>query len=325
MVEQGVRVSEVSGRNNNFRIAVPGRPGFFLKHAPPEPGLDHPLAAEAAVYQWAGGAPETSALLPVLPRLLHYDPSPSILVLELLPFDGPDQSTADLLPGLAPWLAAIHRVTPRDGVLAALPRDPPWVFDLTRPSPASLRELAPAQLTLLQAIQADARVEPILAAMRRNWIDGSLIHGDFKGSNLAVTSRGPVLLDWELAQWGDPGWDLGGVFQAVISEDVLGLELPAQADPPQATESLGAMIARRRPDLAAFWDRYRDAAELGAEAAGGLRDRLASHTGLRLIKTAYEWCQSETRMPGRAAALLQLGLNMLQQPDAAGSIVLGVA
>ncbi len=164
----------------------------------------------------------------------------------------------------------------------------------------------------------------MLVDMRREWTAGSLIHGDLKGTNLAVASTGPMLLDWELAQWGDPAWDLAGIFQAVISEDVLGLDLAAQTDSSQAMESLGSMVAARRPDLAAFWELYRDASGLGREEAELLRGRLALHTGLRLIKTAYEWCQSETRIPGRAAALLQLGLNMLRQPGPALPAVLGV-
>jgi hypothetical protein len=44
-----------------------------------------------------------------------------------------------------------------------------------------------------------------------------------------------------------------------------------------------------------------------------------------LIKTAYEWCQSETRMPGRAAAVLQLGINMMRHPELAAPTVLGLA
>jgi aminoglycoside phosphotransferase (APT) family kinase protein len=53
----------------------------------------------------------------------------------------------------------------------------------------------------------------------------TLIHGDFQGANMLVTDDGHVvLLDWELAQIGDPREDLG-YFKAV-----------AQAAPPDLTD-----------------------------------------------------------------------------------------
>jgi hypothetical protein len=164
----------------------------------------------------------------------------------------------------------------------------------------------------------------MLSHLRRAWPAESLIHGDLKGPNIVPAGDRVLLVDWELVQWGDPAWDLGGVFQGVIVEEILGLELPERAGVSEAMESFGAVVAARRAELAFFWEAYRAARGLSPEEAGSLQERLASNTGLRLIKTAYEWCQSETRMPGRAAAILQLGINMMRQPVMATTTVLGV-
>jgi hypothetical protein len=276
------------------------------------------------VYRWAGADSRAAALRPHLPRLIHHDARRDLLVLELArPESEAERPTVDFLPELARILATCHHIaaSQRPRQLDGLPETAPWVFDLTRPSPGSLRELAPAQLALLQAVQSEGRLEAVLAAMRNEWTSRCLIHSDLKGANLVGTSHGVLLLDWELAQWGDPAWDLGGVFHAVIAEAVLALELPDRSSAGQAMEMLGATISGLRHHHASFWEGYR--AERDGEPDPGLRGRLPLHTGLRLVKTAYEWCQSETRMPRRAAALLQLGVNLMLQPEQADRTVLG--
>jgi aminoglycoside phosphotransferase (APT) family kinase protein len=159
-----------------------------------------------------------------------------------------------------------------------------------------------------------------LDRMREQWDPETLIHGDFKWSNLA----GGRLLDWELAQWGDPAWDVGGAMHGMVVEDLLALELPGEGGPERLFEMLGEMLARRREDHRAFWSGYVAERGLPPARTAALQGRIPAATGLRLIKTAYEWCQAETRMPRRAAAILQLGINMVVRPEQAMRFVLGL-
>lgn len=295
-----------------------GGSGYFIKQAPPEErGPDSPLAVEASVYRWAAAHQDGERLRSFLPRSIHYDQDASILVLELLPAPVGDASvsTESYLQG-ARMLAAAHRVN-RSGPepTLELSTTAPWVFDITRPLPASLRELSPAQLSLFQSLQSSPPLTLALDRMRESWSPECLIHGDFKWTNLA----GGKLLDWELAQWGDPAWDVGGAMHAAIVEDLLAAELPGDVGPERLFGILGGLLARRHEDHRAFWSGY--SADRGVE----LRQRLPSQTGLRFIKTAYEWCQSETRMPRRAAAILQLGINMVLRPEEALQAVLGLS
>jgi aminoglycoside phosphotransferase (APT) family kinase protein len=150
--------------------------------------------------------------------------------------------------------------------------------------------------------------------MRERWSSETLIHGDFKWSNLTAGT----LLDWELAQWGDPAWDVGGAMHAVIVEDLLAAELAGDDGLEGLFGMLGELLARRHEDHRGFWDSYCTVRRLDAMV-------VASQAGLRFIKTAYEWCQSETRIPRRAAAILQLGINMLLRPEEASGAVLGLS
>ena len=315
LVEQEVQVQDVFGRNHNLRVTIAGGSGYFIKQAPPEDrALDSPLAVEAAVYR--------SGLLPFLPRLIHFDPEAFVLVLELLPARGEATVSGESYRGAATMLAAAHRIDrSAHGGSLPLAAAAPWVFDMARPSPASLRELAPAQLALFESLQSSARLLEALDRMRERWEPEALIHGDFKWSNLAAGK----LLDWELAQWGDPAWDVGGAMHGVVVEDLLALELPGDGGPERLFEMLGAMLSRRRDDHRAFWSAYLTERGLPAGSAASLQERVPAATGLRLIKTAYEWCQAETRIPRRAAAILQLGINMVTRPDEALRFVLGLA
>jgi hypothetical protein len=111
---------------------------------------------------------------------------------------------------------------------------------------------------------------------------------------------------------------------AVIVEDILAGELPSDGGPERLMELLGSLLAKRGKDHADFWKAYCHERGWSTGQAAELQQRLASHTGLRFIKTAYEWCQSETRMPRRAAAILQLGINMMLRPIEAAQGVLGL-
>jgi aminoglycoside phosphotransferase (APT) family kinase protein len=204
------------------------------------------------------------------------------------------------------------------------------VFDLARPAPASLRELAPAQLIVIQALQSRPEAMAALDQLHDDWRPSRLIHGDFKWSNVLVQQDGtgiPVralLLDWEMAQLGDPAWDVGSALHAFITEAVLELEAIDGTKPEAAAGLLGAVLARLLPAHRDFWSRYLEAARLTEAEARDLRDRLPGHVAARLLKSAFEWSQAEVQMPRSAAAILQLGINMLLRPDAAREVVLGL-
>ncbi|HET9040943.1 MAG TPA: phosphotransferase, partial [Gemmatimonadales bacterium] len=271
----------------------------------------------------------------------HYDPQRSILVLDLVteavhPLVLDDEAAPHYLAAMrrlvASALAECHGLpVPRDiGIDATLPDAAPWVFDFARPAPASLRELAPAQLSVIQSVQSQPGVVAALDRLRDEWRPSRLVHGDFKWNNVLVhlDSAGVpvrvVLLDWEMAQLGDPAWDVGAVMHAFIAEAVLGLELTDGTSPEAAAELLGDVLPRLLPAHRDFWNGYLGAAHLTDGEVEPFLHRLPLHVGARLLKSAYEWSQAEVRMPRSATAVLQLGINMLLRPAAAREVVLGL-
>jgi aminoglycoside phosphotransferase (APT) family kinase protein len=342
LVRHGVRIEEVPGRNRNFRVL--GGPGqaFFLKQAPRgEIGTNGPLAVEASLYDWVAADTSATALRPAFPRRRHYDRERSILVLDLVseaahPHVLEEEASPDYFAALrrlvATALAECHGVpVARDmGIGASLPDAAPWVFDLARPAPASLRELAPAQLSVIQAVQSQPGAVAALDRLRDEWRPTRLVHGDFKWNNVLVQQDsagipvGVLLVDWEMAQLGDPALDVGAAMHAFIAEAVLGLELTDGTSAETAAELLGTLLPKLLPAHRDFWSRYLEASRLTDAEADAFLDRLPGHVAARLLKSAYEWSQAEMQMPRSAAAILQLGINMLLRPDAAREVVLGL-
>ena len=140
----------------------------------------------------------------------------------LLPILGEGADPMPLVPALAAAAASFHTI-PLDRLPRGLPR------------PTSYDDYLDDRIDEWRRAAAD-HVEPIpvmnyvagwLHANRPPPVPLSLTHGDFQTSNLMLDDTGAiVVLDWEMAQIGDPREDLG-YFQAVAraaGPDLIGLD-----------------------------------------------------------------------------------------------------
>ncbi len=140
----------------------------------------------------------------------------------LLPFMAGRPDNTDLVAPLAETLAAFQRTS-----LTSLPD--------TMARPASWNEYISQRIDeWRRAALNHAESEPImrylaawLNAHRPAPVELTLIHGDFQSANLMRSTSGElVVLDWELAQIGDPREDIG-YFKAVsqaAGPDVIALD-----------------------------------------------------------------------------------------------------
>ena len=341
VVQGALQIGEVVYRNRSFRVVTTGGPSYFVKQLVPGEYSAPPL--EAALYSRFDAQPPWNRMRAFVPALRLYDAARSVLVLELaapaaqapgVDAPGADDDFPRIGEAWARALAACHDIIAAlDGPAdwAFLPSEPAWSLDVTRPVPDALQDMSAGQLHLLRALQAEPDVDGLLDRLRGLWRATSLIHGDVKWSNvlihIAAAGDGPprtLLVDWEMASLGDPAWDVGAVLHSYLAHAIVSVPTEEDITPAAAAAAFEAALPAIHPEVRTFWRTYtREAGVVGRPAALFL-DKCTGYCAARLLHTAYEWSQQEAEAPRRALAALQIGLNLLRQPEAGRVALLGL-
>lgn len=344
LVEGGVRVSDASQRNTNFRVECAGGPSYLVKQGV---GNDRiaTVGHEAAVYDALEAGASSRRLGRYLPRFFGYEPLESALVLELFPgaetLAERQVRTGRFSLGLARQLggalAALHSITVEDnpelfGVLgrSMYGGSPHWTLSVHRPFLRELGMASNANIQTLRIIQRFPDFAVALDALRREWVGAvkhSPIHCDIKWSNVLVTSAPSPsvrLVDWELARLGDPCWDVGSFFGEYLTFWLLSIPVTGQ-DPPDRFLNLARYpLDKMRPAIRAFWLEYAAKSGTPADQLDVLLLRSVRYAGARLLQTAYEQGQVSALLTSNIIVLLQLALNILQRPADAALQLLGI-
>ena len=316
IVSGSLRISDASSRNRNFRVSGGAGESLLLKQGLAADSA-HSLRNEVALYRRLTAAGDGGgAVAACVPRLHGHDARRRILILEWIA-GGEDldalhhrrgRPSAALAAALGRTLAAVHAVG-RDE--QALRDDPPWVLSLHRPPLEALRYLSAASVDLIGLLQADPGVGAALAELRDGWSAERLVHRDVKWANCiahpaadgARLSR-VKLVDWEMAGWGDPAFDIGSALSDF------------------AAFALRVAVSTAAP--AALWRAYGRARGLDDRAAAALLERSVRFAGARLVQSAYEHTQETTVMSPQVTRVVALARDLLLAPAAAGAARLGI-
>ena len=113
----------------------------------------------------------------------------------------------------------------QDSRISLLPHEMPWILEITKKD-SQEKELIARHNSIVQACFQNLTLTEVINTSRSFWQAKSLIHGDIKWGNFLIHqfSGDPssiLLTDWETADIGDPIWDLAGIIQNVISNQIL--------------------------------------------------------------------------------------------------------
>ena len=336
IVDGGLTIRSVARRNRNLRVETPNETGYFIKQ-PDElaPGCVRTLRAEAAFYTFCQEEPAAAPVAQFLPRMLYRDPDRSLHVLGLVPesvtlgaYHASSSTAAFPISAsrrLGEALGTLHRVFRLPGLaldrrLDGLTSGIPWAFVAHRPGPELLAHLSPAGARVLQILQEQRDLDARLTSLRAQWRDETLIHGDVKSENVLVragseSDRSEVwLLDWELAQVGDPAWDLAGVLHDFLLFWTSSMPLDPALSAEERTTQSKYPLEVIRPAIRAFWDAYRSSAALTPETASALLSRAVAFSGVRLIQVAREMSAEDVHLSALTVLLLQICANLLVSP-----------
>lgn len=341
VVEGDIVVVETSRRNRNFKVIRREAPGFFVKQIQTwDPQSTSALQREALCYWMAGKDPAFAVLAGIMPKYAHYDPARSVLVTELHK-TGESLSEHHRRTGKFPPEIGAHlglalgryhqcgsaeiRKSPYRG---AFPGGVPWILSLHHHAPGAFPQVSAGNAQMLGVLKRYPDFQTHLDALRGQWEPDCLIHGDMKWDNCLLDGGTPqngtsplCVVDWELADVGDPGWDIGAVLQAYLSYWILSLPVIPGATADQMIERAPFSIESTHPALRAFWLAYQKVRPPGE--ADALLERSTKFAAARMIQTVYEYMHQSPQLTGTALCLLQASHNMLCRPQEAQHELLG--
>jgi Phosphotransferase enzyme family len=341
-------IKSADRRNRNLKVAISADAGFFIKQ-PGEAGqrCRETLAHEGMFYEFCRQQPSLAEVAELLPRLAHFDAAQTILVLELIANAVPLSSLGEISNGavievdpcraLGRALALIH-----NAFLAAehpLNRHPdwlsgglPWVFSIHRPAPGLLRDLTRSQSELLRVLQSENGLSACLDRLSLEWRETTVIHGDMRFDNVLVRPAGPEIsafreiwiTDWEMAQLGDPAWDLAGALQSLLMLWVYSMPLSDERTAEEMVSQARIPTTHIRKAARALWSGYEDRVALTPAEVDGLLRRAVTYSAARLIQSAIEGLQGLQYLAGPAVLLLQISANILAEPERARMQLYGI-
>jgi aminoglycoside phosphotransferase (APT) family kinase protein len=330
LLNGGIRVIDASRRNHVFVVGGDRPPAHVVKQS--RSNDDPALAREAAVLRSLASLEPPGQLDGLLPRLVTYDATERILVLETEPgarnlseqYARRRFSTA-LARACGRALALVHHLPPDAAGARPHGLDPAWPLSWHRPWLEQLSDLSAAGVELLRLTQSSTAMCDALDDLRDSCRHASLIHGDARWENWialpAPASRGRtriVLADWELTGPGDPCVDVGAVIGEYLLAWLESIPVIDGCDFGRLLNYAQVPLDRLRPSIRSFWFAY--------VAAGGRHSlqRAVRFTALRLIQAAVEQTRASTELRAHTILALQCAANVLRRPDDAVNRLLGI-
>lgn len=336
-------VRDRSSRNANFAVNREYSPAYLVKQVRAhDQEKRETLRIEATCYWLANNDNAYHSLRGFLPRYFEYDYLNHILILELLPqvqnlhesYRNSGFFPIQVAEKLAELLASYH--THQSGILenqksfSLFKKRKPWVFSLSENSLTDWLNnpvVGNAEKQSVKLILGNREFMEHLRQMGEEWEIKSLVHGDVKFPNFLInsdfipgTEPDIRLIDWELADIGDPLWDVASVVQNYLTLWVAS-EIEQDYRPEEAYIVHLDMV---QPSIAAFWRHYAELAHWDAAASHRNLEKTVRYTALKLVHTCFESVQGVNDMSLYSAKILQLSLNLLRRPNEAISEALGI-
>jgi aminoglycoside phosphotransferase (APT) family kinase protein len=327
---------ECSRRNRNFKIFSRNALSLFVKQIRNWDSQSiASLRCEATCYWLASSHTDAIALRDLVAGFHHYDSARHVLVTSLLNGSEtiaehhrrlvafPPELGAALGRALGTYHSASARALETATGGSIFQRQVPWILTLHRQVANMSGAISGANAGLIQILQQYPAFQQGLDTLSTEWQTTNLIHGDMKWDNCLVDGDvGKVrIIDWELADIGDPSWDVGAVLQSYVSFWVLSLPLGQAADATQIARGAQYPLEKMQAAIRAFWIAYHDTRGLGRQDTA-LLERTIRFAAARMVLTAYETMQFSPHLSAHARYLLQVSLNMLLQPrDAARDLL----
>jgi hypothetical protein len=342
VVMGGLSIIDSSRRNLNLQVRSSDGPSYLFKQGL-GPGRRATIAHEAKVYAlFSGRLPEWD-FTAFVPRFYQYNQAVNALVLELVR----DAHTlrehhierrrfsTRLAALLGKALAGLHRLDVAaktgahcwEGFNGLIP----WILSVHRPGLNLFHDFSQASIEVIKIVQAHEGFCQQLDTLRSTWCVETFIHNDLKWDNCLVhagegskRATQMKIIDWELANFGDPAWDVGSALAEYLGFWLLSIPITGETPPEQWIALAQFPLEDMQPAMRAFWTSYARHSQSGEVAASRLLYKAMQFSAARLIQIAMEQTQMTAQLTGNTLAILQVSYNILTAPQQAIVHLLGI-
>ena len=226
-------------------------------------------------------------------------------------------------------LGALHRLelasSPLNDLSAALPRRPHHALFLHRPDHPFYYNASQGNLEAVRFTQSFPAFGALIDALAGEWRSSCLIHSDVRSDNILVLGASSVwLIDWEMAALGDPAWDVGSMFADYLGAWLSSIPITGDRPPAHYLSLARFPLTRLQPALRAFWASYKLTCGLTGRAAAAFLLSATRYIAARLIQRVHEQTREATDLVANTICQLQLGWNVLREPELACVHLLGL-
>ena len=192
----------------------------------------------------------------------------------------------------------------------------PWILNIGN---ITSQDNTGKKNVVIEKIYEHKKLVKKIEKVAEKWQRTSLIHGDIKWMNFIVLNENDEekvkLIDWEIADIGDPLWDVAGVFQSYLSAWVLSYKNETSHAHVQLQENAFLSIETIKPVLKYFWDSYILAAKTPQDKVREQLVKTLEYAAVRMIQTAFENNFSTPDLQPNSIRILQFCDHLLERPE----------
>lgn len=332
-------VVSVPTRNNIFKVITRSGPRLFIKQVSTfDAHAVSILKREAMAYHFITKQQAYGQLASMMPAFMHYDPDRHVLVIAYFEhhisvheyYFQQQQVFPSFAARQAEILASFHIPVRGDSDTSAFPKQLPWILDLQAHASNEFFKQGHSNTDLVGLIRSNPELSSMLGALKNEWIADSLIHGDIKWTNFITPSkaddaRAVKLIDWELADIGDPCWDMAGLLQSFVSTWIFGFD-NKDMNNHQLQEHMQPFDIERTRDVARHaWETYSHARNFTPAGEQAMLLKTVRFTAARLLQTSIEGVIQTPRVYPNNMRIIQTAFNILRSPETAAASLFGIS
>jgi hypothetical protein len=283
-----------------------------------------------------------------LPKLLHFDPENSILVVEYLAdycdlhyyYNKENQFPIEIARSIGQLLATIHSQTfqqpeyhqfldrrSSQGVSYAAIN---IIRRLSRITPQVFRVVPEECLQFFKMYQRFPSLSRAIDDLGESITPSCLVHNDLKINNILLDlnwersgSKVIKLIDWERANWGDPAFDLGCILGSYLEIWLDGLIIGNNLSINESLQLATTPLELIQPSLNTLIQSYLEGFPAITIARPDYLDRVIQFAGLSLVRRVEITIDKDRFFGDRGIIMLQVGKQLLCTPQAAMNTLFG--